>query len=282
MTFVLPEKTQRLVNMARHARGSRETARLSMDCFDLTSLNGNETKEDVLELCDIAKHNGLKSVFIYPDQIENASAALRSHSVVIGTPINFPFGERTLSGGVATPQTIRSDVESALKKGARQIDIVFPLKAFMDGNILDVRNQLRACRQACGKDVTMKVIFETAAFNDSEELRSACRIAIREKVDCLKTSTGKHPKGGATLEAAAILMDEASKAPHMVGCKVSGGVRTNDDCAKYITLARGIRGADSIRPEFFRIGASSLLDDLVQTLGRAPKGDQQGAPAYVY
>lgn len=269
--------------MAQHARGTRETARLSLNCFDLTSLKGNETKDEIFELCDIAKHNNLATIFVYPDQIENAKKALRDAPVNIGTPVNFPAGRRTLTDEVATPETIRLDVETALKRGAKQIDIVFPLELFRNNSLLEIKEQLRACRVACGKDITMKVIFETAAFNTTEELRSACKIAIGQKVDCLKTSTGKHPAGGATLEAAAILMQEAAKAPHLVGCKVSGGVRTNDDCAKYITLSRGIRGADSIRPEFFRIGASSLIDDLIKSLGSTTTTKPAlGAPNNVY
>ncbi len=271
MTLELPVKLKRLVNFANNARGTRETARLAMNCFDLTSLKGNETREEVFEICDIAKYNRLASVCLYPNQVQTAKTALRDSETIIATVINFSDGRlRTLSDGVADTGTIRTDVAQALKDGARQIDIVFPRHHFDEGNIFQTRAMLKACREACGDDVTMKVIFETAAFDNAEKLREACGLAIKEKADCLKTSTGKHPNGGATMEAAAILMEEAAAAPYQVGVKISGGIRTNDDCARYITLAEGIRGTKSIRREFFRIGASSLINSLIAELGGKP------------
>lgn len=284
MTLELTDKLQRLVNIAGNARGTRQTARLALDCFDLTSLRGDEEKEEIYDLCDIARHNHLASVCVYPDQIRNAKAVLKDGPVRIATVINFPTGRmRTLSDIAATPETIRLDVAEALHHGARQIDIVLPLDYFREGtaaSLNEVKAMLRACRVACGKDVTMKVIFETAAFDNAVDLRQACKIAIGQKTDCLKTSTGKHPAGGATMEAAAILMDEAQKASHHVGCKISGGVKTNDDCARYMTLNEGIRGRNSIRPEFFRIGASSLLDQLLPVLGT--HNHLKSAPEYNY
>lgn len=285
MPLILTDKLQRLVNISKNARGTRETARLALDCFDLTSLKGDETKEDIFEICDIAKHNNLASVCIYPDQIEHAKTALKDSKVIIATVINFPNGQfRTLIGDRANPGTITTDVFQAVTSGARQIDIVFPLEYFKSGTapeMNEINAMLRACRKACTKDVTMKVIFETAAFDNSDDLRRACKIAIGQNADCLKTSTGKHPSGGATMEAAAILLDEAENASKNIGVKISGGVKTNDDCAKFIILARGIRGHDSIRPEFFRIGASSLVDDLVKALGNN-KASTDRTPALNY
>ena len=282
MSLILPNKLQRHVNLARHAKGTRETARLAMDCFDLTSLKGDETREEIFEVCDIAKYNHLASVCIYPDQVRNAQAVLRDSDTIIATVINFSDGRlRTLSSEEADTGTIKLDVTKAIEDGARQIDLVFPRHHFDRGDMSEGRDMLRACREACGEGVTMKVIFETAAFDSSDKLRRACHLAINEGVDCLKTSTGKHPSGGATMEAAAILMDEAEKADRLVGVKISGGIKTNDDCAQYITLARGIRGHNSISREFFRIGASSLIDNLIPVLGRNPEA-QVAAPRYNY
>ena len=284
MPLTLTDKLQRLLNMADNARGTRETARLALDCFDLTSLRGDESKEEIYDLCDIARYNHLASVCVYPDQVANARHVLKEGPVRIATVINFPTGEmRTLTDQKADPTTIRQDVAEAIQHGARQIDIVLPLDHFRSGTASDlneIKAMLRACRVACDKEVTMKVIFETAAFDSAADLRQACKLAIGQKVDCLKTSTGKHPKGGATMEAAAILMDEASKAAHLVGCKISGGVKTNDDCAKYMTLNEGIRGRGSIRPEFFRIGASSLLDQLLPILGQGKAAPAPGIELY--
>jgi deoxyribose-phosphate aldolase len=217
MTLVLNSKLNQILRMAQNARGTRETARLALDCLDLTSLKGDETRADILDLCDMAKFNRLASVCIYPDQVGVAKSAFKDSPVVIATVINFPYGnKRTLSEESVTPETVRKDVSQAIKDGARQIDIVLPYQEFLDGNTVPALQFLKACKKAWSPGVTLKVIFETAAFaadaeDRTDDLRRACRIAIVEGFNCLKTSTGKHPQGGATPEAAAILMGRSRK-----------------------------------------------------------------------
>lgn len=150
--------------------------------------------------------------------------------------------------------------------GARQIDIVLSHENFRNGNVLQAGEILEACREACTDGVTMKVILETASFENSKSLISACRLAIKYGADCLKTSTGKHPKGGATLEAAAILMDEAQRSNRPIGCKISGGINI-ENCAQYMALARAMaKNWHVIQPSLFRIGSSSLLNDLLDVM----------------
>ena len=272
MTLNVTPRLQKMIDFAKNAQGTRETARQAMDCFDLTSLKGDETKDDILELCDIAEHNRLASVCIYPGHIDAAAKFLKDTKVAIATVINFPHGNaRTVSGEIATPDTTAEDIKRVVSLGARQIDIVLPYAQFNAGNAFQSHSFLQAARAACPKDVTFKVILETASFTNEEMLRHACRLAIQRGADCLKTSTGKHSNGGATMQAAAILLEEAFNANRKVGCKITGGIKTNDECARYMTLARAIMGWNAIRPDTFRIGASSLLEDLIRSLGsKAP------------
>jgi deoxyribose-phosphate aldolase len=275
MTLMLNGKLKQAVEFARRAPESRRTARLAMDCLDLTSLRGDETKGDILDLCDMAQHNRLASVCLYPDKVAIAKSVLKESPVVIATVINFPYGDRrTLSEERATPETIKCDVSAAIKDGARQIDIVLPYESFLAGDTLSSLQFLRSCKKAWSPGVTLKVIFETAAFEShpddrTDDLRRACRLAISEGVNCLKTSTGKNPAGGATLDAAAILLDEARHATsHRVGVKIAGGVKNNKDCAQYIMLAEAFRREGKpLGPEIFRIGGSSVLDNLLAALG---------------
>ncbi len=263
----LDAKMKFKVAMARHAVGTRETARQALDCFDLTSLTGQETDRDIFDLCDIAKNNRLASVCIYPAYVATAKKAIRDDALVIAAVINFPHGhKRTMRDDPATAETTAEDTARAVAAGARQIDIVLAHDDFRARRRHYVTDMLRACRHACGEGVTMKVILETASFKKADELRAACQLAIRAGADCLKTSTGKHPGGGATLEAASVLLDEAHRAFRPVGVKISGGIRTVDDCARYMTLARSVAEWNIVRPDSFRIGASSLLGPLLDTL----------------
>ncbi len=289
MTLIVNEYLQRCIAFSSNARGSRASARQVMDCFDLTSLRGNETRDDILDVCDMAKQNSLASVCIYPNYVEPAAKFLKNSHVVVATVINFPTGlTRTLTGEVATPQSTAEDVRAAVKAGARQIDLVLPYGDFLRSNALAGQSFfraatcftfLKAARDACPADVTFKVILETAAFEEEDVLRKACRLAIDRGADCLKTSTGKHANGGATMESAAILLDEAQRAGRPVGCKITGGIKTNDDCARYMTLARSLRGWDAVRPDLFRIGASGLLDNLILSLG-SHQIQPEPAPSY--
>lgn len=276
---------KRKVAWAKNAVSDRETARLALDCLDLTSLKGDETKEDIFALCDRAKYNRLASVCLYPPFIEIAKRAIKDEPVTIATVVNFPYGDkRSLKDERATPETTAEDASKAVAAGASQIDIVLAHEDFRSGKSEYAEDLLKACRNACGKDVTMKVILETASFGDSNELRKACKLAIKYGADCLKTSTGQHPNGGATLGAAAILMDEAQQALKQVGVKISGGIQSGDDCAQYMTLARSIFGWNIIKPDTFRIGASGVLKPLLETLemGHSPGSEQSQHREPVY
>lgn len=265
---MLSARLHQKIAWARNAPADRKSARLALDCLDLTSLKGDESNQDIWDLCDVAAANRLASICIYPDYVATAAQALknRPEQVRIATVINFPHGDkRTLSAAAATPETTAEDVSKAIAAGATQIDVVLDYKSFQSGLAYKAEDLLRAAREACG-ETPMKVILETASFKSHEHLERAAHLAVDCGADCLKTSTGKHTDGGATLEAAAILMHVAYNARDPVGCKISGGVKTTKDCAEYITLARSIGGWDAIRPDNFRFGASSILTELINTL----------------
>jgi deoxyribose-phosphate aldolase len=120
--------------------------------------------------------------------------------------------------------------------------------------------ELRATRAAAGA-ATWKAIVETGALAPAELITTAAA-AIDAGVDFLKTSTGKGPPG-ATAEAVASLGSIVANAGRPVGIKVSGGVRAAADARTFLEIVRERLGPDWLRPERFRIGASSLLDALV-------------------
>lgn len=270
MTLLLPDKLQRLVRLAQHARGTRETARLALNCFSLTGVTGEETKDDVLELCDIAKHTGLASVVLPPPHIQTARGALRDAPASLLMFVNS-----------TSPDAIRQEIATGIGEGATGFALPFPAGLMRARKTTEVKEILIAGSKAAGTGRPLTVILETKDCDSAEELRRACQVAIYCRADCLKTSTGTQTADAHAFAAAAILMEEAQRAPHAVGVEISDGLRTNDDCAKFITLARGIRGGDSIVPELFKIGAGTLVDDLVHALGRN-KQPLYGAPEYVY
>ena len=158
------------------------------------------------------------------------------------------------------------DTRQIVGAGAQEVDVVFPYRDFDAAPTL-----LQAVRAAC-PDLRLKVILETGELQDPVLISRACRIALAAGADFLKTSTGKTARS-ATPEAAALLLQAIAQVPAQdpqrsacVGFKPSGGIRTVADAALYMNLTAQHLGADAVNPARFRIGASSLLDDIEAVL----------------
>lgn len=260
----LPPDIERKVQMAKNQSVvTPEIARLALDCLDLTALSGNETDDDIRTLCHKAITYHLPTICVFPDKVRMASQWLKGTDVKIATVINFPHGDRrTNSDDIANVETTAEDVAKAVAMGAGQIDIVQPYDT-RPGHAQDL---IRAARLACPAGVTLKCILETASYKDTYDLANAALIAIASGADCLKTSTGKHVHGGATLDAAAILLQTIKKSGQSIGIKISGGIKTGEDCAQYMALQRSFFGWSSVQPELFRIGGSQVLENLLMNL----------------
>lgn len=255
---------ERKVQMAKNQLVvTPEIARLALDCLDLTSLSGDETESDIRNLCHKAITYHLQSICVFPDKVKMASQWLKGTNVKVATVINFPYGDRrTNSDELASVETTAEDVSRAVAMGAGQIDIVQPYDT-RPGHAQDL---IRSARLACPENVTLKSILETASYKDTSDLADAVLIAISSGADCIKTSTGRHVHGGATLDAAAILLQTIKKSGQSIGIKISGGIKTGEECAQYMALQRIFLGWDSVRPELFRIGGSKVLENLLTNL----------------
>ncbi len=288
----LPNTLHNAITAAHGAKGDKEEARTALTALDLTSLNKDDTPEKIDALIHkaVTKHGHVATICVYPEFVAQAAKALNGTGVGITTVINFPFGAKRTAGTLisgnhatedATPETTAEDTQKAITDGATDIDIVLDYAAFQDGKESKAIELLRTADEACntpdGKRVTLKVILETAAFDDYNELHEAALSVAREtNAEFLKTSTGKHPNGGATPETAATLMEATA-----TGVKVAGGVSSTDDAALYMTLARDIMGLKEITADRFRIGASGVWDDLIATLNdetSAPKRAKAATP----
>ena len=260
----LPPEIERKIQMAKNQSVvTPQIARLALDCLDLTALSGEETDNDIRKLCHQAITYRLTAVCVFPDKVKMASQWLKDTAVKVATVINFPYGDRrTNSDELATAETTAEDIARALAMGAMQIDIVQPHDT-RPGHAQDI---IRAARIACPKEITLKSILETASYKDTHDLANATLIAIASGADCVKTSTGRHAHGGASLDAAAILLQTIKQSGRSIGIKISGGIKTAEDCAQYIALQRSFFGWSSVQPDLFRIGGSQVLDNLLQKL----------------
>ncbi len=231
-----------------------------INSLDLTSLNPNDTDEDIRELCGkaVTPFNHVAAVCIFPRFIPLAKTLLPT-AVKIATVINFPAGLADI--GLAL-----KEIESAVKLGADELDVVLPYRAFLSKDDSFCARYLSHIREACNKKV-LKIIIETGELKTVDNIKKAAALCIDAQADFIKTSTGKTPVS-ATPESANLILETIRQSGKNIGFKASGGIKKFDEAKKYLTLSQSIMGPSWPRPEHFRIGASSLLSDLLNTINR--------------
>lgn len=185
--------------------------------LDHTLLKPDATSSDVLRLCEEAMHYRFACVCVNPCWIALAHSSLSGSGVAVGTVIGFPLG-------ASLTHNKREEGESALRLGARELDMVIHIGALKSGDNAtvqsDVRTMVELAHDAGG---TLKAILETCLLTLEEKLR-ASEICLAAGVDFLKTSTG-FSTGGATMEDVSLLRGVAGG---RCGVKASGGIRTLD------------------------------------------------------
>lgn len=239
-------------------------AKQALSLMDLTSLNETDTDDSIYALCQNAKSPaGLPaSICIYPQFIPVARQYLTQLGIgelKIATVTNFPAGEADVALAV-------HETEQAIALGADEVDVVFPYRALIDGDENIGFELVQQCKQACG-DKCLKVIIEVGELKQETLIKKASRIAIDAGADFIKTSTGKVPVN-ATPEYARMMLEviHEKSAQDKVGFKAAGGVRTAQEAKIYLDIANELFGAEWVTAQHFRFGASSLLNNLINTL----------------
>jgi deoxyribose-phosphate aldolase len=253
-----------------------QTAALrALKLMDLTTLNDDDTDEKVIALCQNAKSpvGNTAAICIYPRFIPVAKKALREQGtpeVRIATVTNFPHGNDDIDIAVA-------ETKAAVAYGADEVDVVFPYRALMAGNEEIGFELVKQCKAACGDQALLKVIIESGELKTDALIKRASEISVDAGADFIKTSTGKVAVN-ATPEAAEIMLNviKDKGVADKVGFKPAGGVRTAEDAQQYLAMADRILGESWADSRHYRFGASSLLANLLHTLGEGEKAAQGG------
>lgn len=240
-----------------------QAALTSLTLMDLTSLNDSDNNQTIIDLCRQANTpvGHTAAICIYPQFIilaKKTLAELGLSHIKVATVTNFPMGAADVA--LAVKQT-----QQAIKLGADEVDVVFPYRALIQGDESIGYELVKACKEACLDQVTLKVIIESGELKSPELIRKASEISIDAGADFIKTSTGKVAVN-ATLDAAKTMLDVIKEKNLQVGFKAAGGVKTAQDAAAYLSLAQDILGKDWIQASSFRFGASSLLGNLLSQL----------------
>jgi deoxyribose-phosphate aldolase len=255
----------------------------AISMVDLTTLEGMDTPGKVRALCAKALQPdptdimcpSVAAVCVYGDLVPVARAAVGDRIHVAAVATAFPSGRASLEVKLI-------DTKEAVAAGADEIDMVIDRGAFLAGDYRKVFDEITAVKDACGV-AHLKVILETGELKTYDNVRRASWLAMQAGADFIKTSTGK-VSPASTLPVALVMLeavrDFADQTGIQVGVKVAGGIRTSKDAIRYLVLVNETVGSAWLTPDYFRFGASSLLNDLLLQRQRMRDGHYSG-PDYV-
>jgi deoxyribose-phosphate aldolase len=252
---------------------------LAIRCMDLTTLEGTDTPGKVRALCAKAVRPdpldpalpSVAAVCVYPELVPVAVKAVAGTGVKVASVAgSFPAG--------LGPLPVRLDeIRRAVEYGADEIDIVLNRSAFLAGDYARAFDEVAASKQSCGR-AHCKVILETGELGSYDQIRRASMLAMAAGADVIKTSTGKigtaatFPTNLCMCEAIRDFRDQTGR---VVGLKLAGGIRTAKQAWQHEVIVSETLGADWLTPDWFRIGASSLLNDILMQLRMQATGRYQ-------
>ena len=253
---------------------------MAIRMVDLTTLEGADTVGKVAALCAKARRPdpsddsapAVAAVCVYPDMIPTVVDRLRGSGVKAASVATaFPSGRSSLAVKLA-------DTKDAVAAGADEIDMVIDRGAFLSGHYQHVFDEIVAVKEACGP-AHLKVILETGELVTYDSVRRASWLAMLAGADFIKTSTGK-VSPASTLPVILVMLeavrDFADVTGTKVGVKAAGGIRTAKDAIKYLVVVKETCGENWLTPDLFRIGASSLLNDLLMQRSKQATGRYAG------
>lgn len=262
---------------------------LAIRMIDLTTLEGQDTPGKVRALCAKAQRPDpsdptappVAAVCIYPDLIHVA------HDALLGSPVKVASVATAFPSGRASLAVKLQETRDAVAAGADEIDMVIDRGAFLAGRYLEVYEEIVAIKEACMRPVDgsgetsahLKVILETGELATYDNVRRASWLAMLAGADFIKTSTGKI-QPAATLPVTLVMLeavrDFREAIGRQIGVKPAGGIRTAKDAIRYLVLVNETVGEDWLTPRWFRLGASTLLNDLLMQRQRLATGRYSG------
>ena len=247
-----------------------EVLRFLLSSIDLTTLKSTDSMQSVSNFTERVNEfeneygelPSVAAICVYPCFAQVVRSVLEVSSVKIAC----------VSGGFPSSQTFPevkvAETALAVDGGADEIDIVMNVGSFLDGDYEGVADEIQELKDAA-RNARLKVILETGALGTAENIRNASVLAMYSGADFIKTSTGKEFPG-ASLEAAWVMLkcirEYYEQTGRMVGFKPAGGIRTTDEAVAYYCLVREILGEKWLTNEYFRIGASSLANNLLSSI----------------
>lgn len=259
----------------KEENNTKEVKRFLFSTIEITTLTVTDSEDSVLQLTEKVNDFTDKNpnfphpaaICVYPRFAKIVSQSLEADDVAV----------TCVTGGFPSSQTFPEiktiETSLAMKDGATEIDIVLPVGFFLMGDYEQCSDEISEIKDIVGEESNLKVILETGALKTASNIKKAAILSMYSGADFIKTSTGKI-NVSATPEAVYV-MCQAIKEYHdktgrKIGIKVAGGVRSVDDAVTYYTIIKETLGKEWLYTEFFRIGASSLANNILSDLTGSP------------
>ncbi|XP_026729352.1 deoxyribose-phosphate aldolase [Trichoplusia ni] len=256
----------------------------AISVIDLTTLAGDDTRSNVFRLCtkaanpippNILEKLALKenirtaAVCVYPNRVKDAYEAIKLMNLT--KEINIASVATGFPSGLYPLETRLQEIKFAVNNGATEIDVVLDRSLVLTGQWDALFNEVQQMRKACG-DSHLKVILGVGELGSYDNIYKASMISMMAGADFIKTSTGKEAVN-ATLPIGLVMCRAIRKYYQMtgvrIGLKPAGGIKTTKDAINWLVLVYTELGPEWLTPKLFRIGASSLLDELVENISIA-------------
>jgi deoxyribose-phosphate aldolase len=256
---------------------------LAVRMMDLTTLEGADTPGKVSALASKAIRPdpadltvpSVAAICIYPSLVPTAVERTRGTSVKVASVATaFPSGQ--------SPTHIKvAEARDAVELGADEIDMVIDRGAFLSGRYAKVYDEVVQVKEAIG-GVHLKVILETGELGTYDNVRRASLLAMAAGADFIKTSTGKLPSSATlpvTLCMLEAIRDVHEETGRRVGMKAAGGIRQAKQAVQYLVQLHETLGTEWLTPDLYRLGASTLLNDVLMQIRKQKTGRYQ-SPDY--
>ncbi len=275
----IEERASSLAKRSIKKSAKQAGIRLAISMIDLTTLEGKDSEGKVRQLCQKAMRPmpgdptvpHVAAVCVYPNLVPVAKEALAGSGVkVASVATGFP------AGLVPLPVKLE-DTRRAVAMGADEIDMVIDRGAFLSGDYDRVSEEIVAVKDACG-DARLKVILESGELETYDNVRRASHLAMAAGAGFIKTSTGKVTPAatpGVVLVMLEAIRDHYFETGRRVGMKPAGGIKTSKQALHLLVLVKETLGDAWLTPELFRIGASTVTNDLLMQLVKESSGRYQ-------
>jgi len=276
------DRVNRITSRSIKNEAKIQGLKMALNMIDLTTLEGMDTKNKVVQMCYKAQHlhdeisdlPSVAAVCVYPNFVKTAKDSLSGSDIKVASVATaFPSGNSSAKVKIL-------DTKMAISNGADEVDMVISRGKFHMGEYNYVFDEIASIKEACENKARLKVILETGELGNLDNIRLASDIAISAGADFIKTSTGKI-KPAATLSVTLVMLEAIKdyyyKTGRMIGMKPAGGISNAKLALQYLLLLKETLGIKWLNNNWFRFGASSLANDLLMQILKQLTGSYQSS-----